>query len=231
MYRWIAFDAVGTLLHPEPDVATAYATIGRKYGSRFSADDLRPRFRQAFADSTAICLPNNDGNLLTSEALETERWRWIIANVLHDVTDQDGCFAALYDHFARPENWRLFDDVASVLTQLRAAGYRLALASNFDQRLHPVCRGFPELTAIETVVVSTAVGTCKPSPRFYTRLLDICGCRPDELLMIGDDLEADVLGPRQMGIAAYLIDRRSQEPSETVLRSLAELPAKLGWYA
>ena len=46
--RAVAFDAVGTLITPDPPVPVAYEAIGREFGSRHSADALRPRFRAAF---------------------------------------------------------------------------------------------------------------------------------------------------------------------------------------
>jgi putative hydrolase of the HAD superfamily len=145
MLRWIAFDAVGTLIDPHPDVATAYARIGAKYDSRRTVSEVRTRFRSAFAASTAVCLPCEAGQILTSEDLEANRWRWIVEHVLDDVQDRAACFTELYDHFADPANWRLFDDAPETLSRLRDQGLRLAMASNFDQRLHAVCRGIPEL--------------------------------------------------------------------------------------
>jgi putative hydrolase of the HAD superfamily len=228
MIRWIAFDAVGTLIEPEPDVATVYAVAGWRHGSRLSTDDVRSRFRRSFAESTEACLPRNDGDVVTSEELEVERWRWIVARVLDDVADPQACFQELYEHFARAESWRVFDDAGPALEALQRAGLRLALASNFDRRLHDVCRGLPVLSVIERIVVSTDVGACKPSRRFFTSLLDTCACRADELLMVGDDREADILGPQRSGISAVLIDRRAATNAPEVIHSLAELPALVG---
>ncbi|MFO0919345.1 MAG: HAD-IA family hydrolase [Planctomycetaceae bacterium] len=222
-YRWIAFDAVGTLIYPVPTVAEIYATIGRRHGSRLTAKELRSRFPTAFAESVAACLPKENSQLVTSEDLEVVRWKWIVNRVLDDVNDQELCFDELYDHFASPDSWRVFADVEKSLPLLRERGFRLALASNFDQRLHAVCRGLPELQQIERIVVSTEVGTCKPSPRFYEQLLNLCGCGPQELLMIGDDPEHDVAGPRELNIAALLLDREGTSNDPRALRSLEEL--------
>lgn len=220
MLRWIAFDAVGTLITPDPDVATAYAAIGQRHGSRLTPAELRLRFRSAFTESITACLPTENGELLTSEDLERVRWQWIVARTLDDVANPAACFAELFDHFARSENWRVYHDVAATLTMLRTRGFRIALASNFDQRLHAVCQGFPELEGVERIIVSTAVGACKPSSRFYAGLLAACDCSADELLMVGDEFEADVAGPTRMGIRSLHVDR-----NETNF-SLIELLAK-----
>lgn len=225
MIRWIAFDAVGTLIYPEPDVATAYAIIGQKYGSRLTAADLRSRFSGVFAESMSACLPTESGDVVTNEELELQRWQWIVDQMLPDVTDKESCFQELYDHFARPESWRLFPDAAEAINTLSRQALRLAIASNFDQRLRQVCRGFPEFQAVERIVVSTEVHACKPSSRFYQGLLQACGCGPDELWMVGDEFDADVAGPEALGIRATWVDRKSSErssPASTV-RLLTEL--------
>src|SRR5947208_1330280 len=47
--RVVVFDAVGTLIYPDPAAPEVYARIGRKYGSRLGADTVAPRFVAAFA--------------------------------------------------------------------------------------------------------------------------------------------------------------------------------------
>ena len=37
--RAVFFDAVGTLLHPDPSAAEVYAGVGRRYGSRLSVSE------------------------------------------------------------------------------------------------------------------------------------------------------------------------------------------------
>lgn len=225
MIRWIAFDAVGTLIYPEPDVATSYAIIGQKYGSRLTAADLRSRFSDVFVKSTAACLPTESGDVVTNEELELQRWQWIVDQMLPDVSDRESCFQELYDHFARPESWRIFPDAAEAINTLSRQSLRLAIASNFDQRLRQVCRGFPEFQAVERIVVSTEVYACKPSARFYQGLLQACKCGPDELWMVGDEFDADVAGPEALGIRATWVDRNSAgRPSQaSTIRLLTEL--------
>src|SRR5438105_3948472 len=93
----VFFDAVGTLIHPEPSAALAYAQIGQRHGSALSAELVRQRFAAAFAHEEAADLA---AGLRTSEDRERRRWRTIVAAVLDDVADAEACFAALYEHFA-----------------------------------------------------------------------------------------------------------------------------------
>ena len=77
MIRCVLFDAVGTLIYPDPPVAEVYHAAAREFGSRLTVHDLGPRFRTALqseqtgnpADPAALNRPP------TSEALERERWQ------------------------------------------------------------------------------------------------------------------------------------------------------------
>lgn len=46
---------------------------------------------------------------------------------------------------------------------------------------------------------------CKPNPAYYTQLLERAGKRPDECLMVGNDVREDALAASQAGLRAYLI--------------------------
>src|SRR5438067_2160826 len=83
--RAVAFDAVGTLIHPEPSAAEVYASIGRRFGSRLEVAEIRTRFRAAFAEQEVI---DRASGWVTSEERERHRWQDIVARVLDDVRDQ-----------------------------------------------------------------------------------------------------------------------------------------------
>ena len=226
---WIVFDAVGTLIDPLPRVATAYYSIGRRYGSQLSELEISQRFRTAFRTSELDGFPGGPETdcLQSSDAIELARWRWIVRAVLPDVTEVEACFQDLWDHFARPSSWRCFGDVSPTLAQLAAKGYRLAVASNFDRRLHSVCDGLPELQPIERRIVSAEAQVRKPSASFYAAITSTCECGPDEVLMVGDDLQHDVLAPRSAGFNALHLDRCLTETGANQLRSLADLLGRL----
>jgi putative hydrolase of the HAD superfamily len=145
-----------------------------------------------------------------------------VAAVIDDITDANACFAELFDHFARPDSWSCFEEVPVVLARLRAQGYRLAIASNFDSRLHAVCDGFAALRDLDLRIISSEVGCRKPGRGFFEALVARAACDAGEVLMVGDDLANDIAGARQAGLQAVLINRRgSAEPGE--IGSLLEL--------
>jgi putative hydrolase of the HAD superfamily len=232
-FRWIVFDAVGTLIEATPGVATAYRDVGRRFGADLSLDEVRQRFRAAFAQTETRDLGDTvkstgQRGIETSEEIEEQRWRRIVAEVLPEASDLEACFQELFEHFSRPESWRCFEDVTPCFDWLRGTDSRLAVASNFDARLHIICDRLPPLPALERRFVSSEVGFRKPAPEFFEVVLEALECRADEVLFVGDDLTNDIVGPRSVGMPAVLLDR-GQAPdgcqTDDVLRirSLTEL--------
>jgi putative hydrolase of the HAD superfamily len=226
--HWIALDAVGTLIHPQPPAAGAYYDVGRRHGSRLGAQEVAARFREVFArvaeagDLNCGCAEADDRRH-TCEVRERIRWERIVREVLDDVESPDECFAELFAHFARPRAWACFPDVGAALRRLRQDGYRLAVGSNFDARLNAVMDGLSELLPIELRIISSEVGWRKPAPRFFEALVRAAGCAASEILFVGDDPMSDVAAARNSGLAALQIDRSHASDQNRALRSLDEL--------
>ncbi len=228
--RWIAFDAVGTLIHPDPSAGAIYHRIGLRYGSRFDAEQVAARFREALiglAERDDLdCGCSDAGNRLhTCETRERLRWQQIVGSVLDDVADREACFQELFAHFGRPASWACFPEVGAALEKLRQAGFRLAICSNFDGRLNAVMENNPALGPIELRVISSEVGYRKPSRRFFESLVRAADCGPSEILFIGDDPANDVVAAQAAGLWALQIDRNSASVQNRALRSLDELLA------
>lgn len=208
--RWIAFDAVGTLIYPDPPVAEIYHRVAARHGSSLTRDETGRRFSTAFDEVERQALDSCEAataHLITSETIEKARWQAIVSRVIGDAADPDRCFEELFAHFAQPSAWRCFPEVAGVLARLKSAGYMLAAASNFDDRLTAISRELAGLAPLDLLVISSQVGFRKPSPRFYDELIAATGARRNEVLMVGDDLENDYRGARSAGLLAMHIDR------------------------
>ncbi len=199
----VFFDAVGTLLVPEPPAADVYADVGRRHGSRLGLVEIARRFAAAFAREEEIDLA---GALRTSEEREVRRWRNIVAAVLDDVADPASCFHALYDHFARPAAWRCRADAARVLSTLAQRGCALGLASNYDHRLRSVIAGSTELYPLKHVVISSEVGWRKPAPQFFAHIVKTVQLSVEQILLVGDDVDNAYAGARGAGLQALLLD-------------------------
>jgi putative hydrolase of the HAD superfamily len=201
--RAVAFDAVGTVIDPEPRPAAVYHEIGCRHGSRLPMSFISSAFREAFAHQE-----RHDQSLhqATSEPRERERWQAIVGAVLHDVTDREACFQELWQHFARPDKWKLLADVEALFAELSRRELKLAVASNFDGRLRPVLAGLSASQRLDEIVISSEVGWKKPAPQFFAELARRLQCEPGEILFVGDHLGNDYEGASAAGLRAVLLD-------------------------
>lgn len=220
--RVVLFDAVGTVIRPDPSVARAYHHAGCRHGSKMTVEEIHLRFREALAAQEAI--DRQQAAWRTSEDRERDRWRAIVRHVFDDLPRQDALFDDLWDHFAAPAHWALFEDVAACWPRLAQRGLAIGLASNFDARLHGIRRALPPLDACRAVFVSSELGHRKPGEGFFRAIERHLGCRPDELLLIGDDPVNDHAAARAAGWHAALVAREGALPGGSpALRSLMEL--------
>ena len=145
-------------------------------------------------------------HLATSEEREKLRWQKIVAGVLDDVADVEACFAALFEHFSRPQAWRCDPAAELVLSELARRGYRLGLASNYDSRLRAVAAGLPPLRFMEHLVISSEVGWRKPGRDFFAAVCRTVELPAAAILFVGDDRGNDYDGAVSHGLAALLLD-------------------------
>ncbi len=220
--KGVLFDAVGTLIHPEPSVAQAYLQAGARYGSQLDEATIAEKFRAAMAGEDEADALLHRGR--TSEQREQLRWRRIVMQVFNDVADRKQLFDDLWRHFAAPTSWRLDPEAPAVLDTLRQRGYVLGIASNFDARLEKICEVIEPLQTCR-VFASSTLGWRKPSPEFFRAIEERLNLRPDELLLVGDDVANDYDAARAAGWRALLIDRTGTR--DGAIHSLADVPSAL----
>lgn len=107
----------------------------------------------------------------------------------------------------------MFDDAFATLDWLRDHGYRIGCVTN---RVFGGPRFAEELTELgldkyfESVAVSCDIGYMKPHEKCYQYTLDEMKLAPEECVMVGDSLKADVQGSQALGMTA--VWRRIRKP-------------------
>ena len=107
--------------------------------------------------------------------------------------------------------FRVFDDVPGALAELRAAGHRLVVVSNWDVSLHEMLAATGLDALVDGAISSAEAGQRKPAPGIFHRALALAGpgAGPARALHAGDSLELDVAGARAAGLRAVLVARGS----------------------
>jgi putative hydrolase of the HAD superfamily len=134
-------------------------------------------------------------------------------------------------------NWALEEDAIPTLQRLRVKGYSLGIISNAgdDADVQRLARGFGITEYFDFILTSAACSYRKPHPRIFELALSHWYCHPNEAVMVGDNLDADIRGAQEVGLYGVWISRRADpdmEKQERVrpdasLSSLSELPAIL----
>lgn len=112
---------------------------------------------------------------------------------------------------------RLFPDVLETLGWLRDRGYRLGAVTNrgySGPRFHEEMRDLGLDDLFEITVVSCDLGYMKPHPRIFQYTLEAMGIEAQEAVMVGDNLRADVEGPKTLGMRAIWRRPPAGEPVE-----------------
>ncbi len=205
--RAVVFDAVGTVILPNPGAATVYAAAAARHAITFDVASLSQRIWERYAVEDQA---DRAGGWRTSEARERERWRNIVEAAIPGAGAD--LFEELFQHFSMPSAWFVMDGVAETLRELESRGFVLALASNYDRRLESVVAGLPALAPLrQRLVISSVVGFRKPALEFFRDgVLPTVGCEAGEVLFVGDDLENDIHGAWNAGMRAVLFDPKGK---------------------
>jgi len=147
---------------------------------------------------------------------------------------------AIAAYYAYSETqWAAMPHAHETLAELQQRGLPLAIISNAAdeanvQRLidNHRLRGY-----FDPIIVSAAVGIRKPNPKIFQPVIEAWRLPPQEIVMIGDTLGADVLGAKNAGLKSVWVTMQADTPYNTAHRhtilpdatatSLAELPAIL----
>lgn len=101
-------------------------------------------------------------------------------------------------------------------------------------RLHIITNGFEEvqtkkmmssniLDYFDKVITSESVGVKKPNPKVFKYALNVSGANESNSIMIGDSIEADILGALNLGIQAIHCNFENEDTSEYDFISVSSL--------
>lgn len=191
MLKAIFFDIDDTILDYDQcaviTLRNACQTLGTAYDETVQAEYRRV--------DDALWAQQKQGKLTIPQVLERRN-----AHMMNYLGLRDGISfqEAFIEAFANSA--ALTDGIKPILQQLKAQGIPMYCASNgfYDVQFNRLAKAgvLPYFTEL---FVSDAVGYEKPDPRFFAHCLQKTGYAPEEVLMIGDSVTADIKGALAAG--------------------------------
>jgi len=210
-YKAVLFDAGNTLLYTSPSVAEIYHALAKQYGCQASVDEVREVSKRTYLELKEALFTGNPEYRVSDEE-DLKRWTAITTATFRQLGLND-CADKIAEELVRtfkdPKIWRLFPEVIEVLSRLKSEGYKLGIISNWSSALLHLCAALGLERYMDVISVSAVVGWEKPSPRIFQKALSSIKVLPEEALYVGDTYQDDILGARNVGMEAILIDRLS----------------------
>jgi putative hydrolase of the HAD superfamily len=193
--RLVTLDALGTLVRLDEPYGRLAAGLSIPY------EDAR----RALRAEMAYYREHHD---IASDRAGLDRLRDACTEVLREALGGSPLgHGELRDALLAALRFAPYPEVPGVLRDLRAAGARLVVVSNWDVSLHDVMERTGLRPLVDAVLTSAETGEAKPGSAMFRAALELAGARPEEALHAGDSVEHDVAGALRMGMRAVLVDR------------------------
>ena len=226
--RAVLLDVGNTLLHEEPSRFEIYAEAARARGRNLSEKTMERVMRTAHAD-----IPRK----IRGAYRYSDTW---FRAYIHRIFCQNLGLAPqevpviteeLFARFEDAATFRLFPGAKAFLDSARERGLRLAVVSNWSQRLPMVLEALELAPYFEVVLASAIEELEKPEPAIFTAALERLGLSAAECLHVGDHPVNDG-GAREVGIEFVRMDHAGRvDPSgadDPVVRGFEELDELVG---
>jgi HAD superfamily hydrolase (TIGR01662 family) len=230
-FRHILFDLGGTLMHARQDWAPVFLEGDMaltkklaKHNIQLDPVTFRSRIHEYYAQRDKD-FHETTYHFVLRELLTELGYADVDESILRSALD------ALYA--ITQANWHIEDDTLDTIRLLKSNHYHLGILSNAgdDKDVQELVEGFGIRSYFDFVLTSAACFYRKPHPRAFEIALAHWNIAAEESVMVGDSLQADIYGARQLGMKTIWITRRAQFKNDDMqrfkpdfsLRKLAEL--------
>ena len=249
-FRAVLFDLFDTLVDfdpnrfPEveingrPERTTSRAAYDALYAAGYSLPGY-PAFHVLWMENTRQVWGERDRDPELREVSSRERFRRLTARLvpIPPGEREPAAGVAREAHMKALIAAAVFDEAhLGLLGRIRGAGLRAGLLSNFDDgaTVRALLARTGLLPLLNPVIISEEAGYRKPSPRLFGLAAEGIGAAPAEILFVGDNFAADVLGARGAGMSCAWLNPKGapvpegSAPPDFEFRRLEECLGALG---
>lgn len=239
-YRGVLFDLFGTLIGVDPErlpvlrvgdahVRTTVGGLGDLLAEWVPGVTLEDFARALLAVSHEMAEGRATAHV---ELPSRERFRRALERVAcPTATLGEAAVALSRAHMRMIVAATVFPPAHAALLAAARDRHRTGVVTNFDDTgaAYDILARHGILAALDTVVVSEALGLRKPHPAVVRTGVRGLGLAPDEVLFVGDTFAEDVAGAHAAGVAAAWLDPDARgiptgaAPPRHVVRSLPDL--------
>lgn len=206
-YRHLFFDLDRTLWDFEAAAAVAFEQIFEKH-------DLAKRGIPSAQDFHKTYHPFNEhlwslyrANEITKEDLN--RTRFVLPLAHYGIHDEQLAEKMSRDYiYLSPRTVRLIPGTMELLDYLKPKYHLHLITNGFKEVQHTKLNGSGLAPYFETLTVSEEAGVKKPDPEIFHFALDKAQALCDESLMIGDEMDVDIIGARAAGMDQIFFNAR-----------------------
>lgn len=208
--RVITFDVYNTILRIKGgSPGDTYAKVARTLGVTSEPGVLDEAYKYVFRDMKRMYPIYGVKHGMTARQWwgDVVRDTFLNAGYKIEMGRMEKLSQLLYDDFAHADTWEVYPYSVSVLKALKNRGLRLAIISNFDERLNKILQSLELDSYFDFIVTSHSCHYEKPDPRIFYHALEKAGVSPHLAAHVGDDIRDDYWGARNVGMHSFLLDR------------------------
>jgi putative hydrolase of the HAD superfamily len=208
--RHILFDLGGTLMHAReawpPVTELADQILSNKlheFNIELDTHIFRKRLHEYY-EQREKDLWETTYHFVLRELLKELGYAEVTESILRSALD------AMYS--ITQKNWVLEDDSLETIQKLKSNNYHLGIFSNAgdDDDVQQLVESFGIRPHFDFVLTSAACFYRKPHPRTFEIALAQWSIEPEEAVMIGDNLTADIFGAKNLNMQTVWLTRRAQ---------------------
>jgi putative hydrolase of the HAD superfamily len=208
--RHVLFDLGGTLMHSHGDWKPVFERADqaltnklREHHIILDARIFRARLHEYYAQRDKD-FQETTYHFVLRELLKELGYAKVAERILRSALD------AMFS--ITQSNWELEEDTVSNIQILKSNNYHLGIFSNAgdDQDVQELVKNFGIRSYFDFVLTSAACYYRKPYARAFEIALAQWSIPPEDAVMIGDSLEADIYGAKKLGMQSVWITRRAQ---------------------